>query len=86
MTTTDLIVLGAITVVACYPWIQKALASFLQRPTAVVEDLSDDLWRQRWVSTLIDLQSDLEEKSEDSQVALVRQLVWEMLGGEAKKK
>ncbi len=86
MTTTDLIVIGAITLVACYPLIQKAIASFLTRPTAVVEDSSDDLWRQRWVSTLIDLQSDLEERSVDSQVALVRQLIWEMLGGEGKKK
>lgn len=52
----------------------------LPKPAAKTE--SEEAWRQRWVATLIDLQTDLEERSQDEQVELCRNMIWQMLGGE----
>lgn len=86
MQTADLLVLGGLLAAACLPSISALPQKLRQwipalpspaKPTAN----NEEAWRQKWVSTLINLQSDLEERKQDAQVALCRSLIWQMLGG-----
>jgi hypothetical protein len=87
MTTVDLIVIGAIAVVALYPAIKEGYKKLTGRITPTLDlEQDDSAWRQQWVATLIDLQSELEQKDNADQVILCRQLIWQMLGGEPSKK
>ena len=82
MSLADLAVIATIAIIAGYPAIGAAL-SYIRGLQAASLQPSKAEWRQQWVKTLISLQTELEDASEDSQAELCRQLIWEILGGDA---
>lgn len=82
MSLVDLAVIATIAIIAGYPAIGAVLSAVrgLRVPSASVPSKAE--WRQQWVKTLISLQTELEDASEDSQAELCRQLIWEILGGD----
>lgn len=81
---TDFIVIGCIAVVAAAPLLLKvarAAAGGLKWPTPPGLQ-KPARWRERWVQSLMQLQSDLESKPEQAPALnLCRNLIWELLGG-----
>lgn len=87
MTPVDIAVVTAIGIVLGYPYLTGLVKSIpslpsLPKPVPTVSSEPEDVWRQRWVATLIDLQTDLEQRSQDEQVELCRNMIWQLLGGE----
>jgi hypothetical protein len=41
-----------------------------------------DHWKQKWATTLIDLQTELESRKVEPAVKLCRELIWLICGGE----
>ena len=82
MSLVDLAVIATIAIIAGYPAIGAAVSAIRGLRTPSVLESSKAEWRQQWVKTLISLQTELEEASEDSQAELCRQLIWEILGGD----
>lgn len=85
MTPVDVAVVAVVGVVLGYPYLTGLVKSLPSLPKAVPSPSKEpeDEWRQKWVATLIDLQTDLEERSQAEQVALCRNMIWQLLGGES---
>ena len=84
MTPADIAVVATIGIVLGYPYLTGLVKSIpsLPKPVPTVSSEPEDVWRQRWVATLIDLQTDLEQRSQDEHVELCRNMIWQLLGGE----
>ena len=83
MSPSDIAVIVTLALIAGYPALGYiAKLPKLRAPTASPQQPSKAEWRQRWVQTLISLQTELEDSAETSQADLCRQLIWEILGGD----
>lgn len=83
MSTLDLCVLAGLGLLAAWPWLQSLPKGLLAIVPVSGKQANEEAWRQKWVATLIDLQTDLEERSQTEQVDLCRNLIWQLLGGES---
>jgi hypothetical protein len=88
MTPIDILIFGALGVLAGIPLIASVVTHFtpllaarLGKPVTP----QPAMWKTAWVDKLLELQADLEGKPEhDEAVKLTRQLIWLLIGGEPK--
>jgi hypothetical protein len=74
----DLLVYSGLALVALYPF---ALPLFRKLPWPAVDG---ERWQTQSVNQLIALQAELEARKKPAAVKLCRELIWEVLGGDAK--
>ena len=81
----DYVMAVVLLVVVASPLILKAFREALKyskRQGVIAAEPSASEWRSQWVQTLMDLQADLEPRSDQlKSLTLCRQLIWEILGG-----
>lgn len=84
MNPVDLAVLGGLAAVAAAPALPRLslLLKARPKPSQAASEQSQEVWRQKWTSTLIDLLGDLEEQDMAPAAKLCRELMWEIIGGE----
>lgn len=92
MGLVDMLVVGAIGLMAGWPWIAMAASRFVAPRSAAPAATSAvgspiEEWRQTWASTLITLIDEIESGEghfEDSKAALKlsKELLWEIIGGD----
>jgi len=85
MTPIDILIFGALGVLAGIPLIASVVTHFkpllaarLGKPVAP----QPNQWKTEWVDRLLELQTELEGKPEHPEaVKLTRQLIWLLIGG-----
>lgn len=82
LSLTDLAVYSVLAAIAGLPLLRPLLAS-LKLPTLPWKSVGDR-WQSQSVETLIALQTDLEARKMTPAVRLCRELIWEVIGGDAK--
>lgn len=75
----DLIVYSGLALVALYPF-ALPLVTKMRWPTSA----AGERWQTDSVNQLIALQAELEARKKPAAVKLCRELIWEVLGGDAK--
>ena len=83
LSSTDLAVYSVLAVVAGLPFIAPALKG-CKLPDLPWPTGKGDRWQAKSVDTLIGLQSELEGRKRPAAVKLCRELIWEVIGGDAK--
>lgn len=82
LSLTDVAVYSVLAAVAGLPFLAPVFKS-LKLPTLPWKP-AGDRWQSKSVETLIALQSELEGRKMAPAVKLCRELIWEIIGGDAK--
>jgi len=81
----DFLILAVLLAVAGFPVVVKLARTAWAKyhgAAAVAGESGGSGWRNQWVQTLMDLQTQLESRSDQqASLKLCRQLIWELLGG-----
>lgn len=81
--STDVAVYSLLAAFAVYPAFLPLLKKIQGLRLPGVAGNAPERWQADSVSTLISLQSDLESRKMQPAVKLCRELIWEILGGDA---
>jgi len=81
--STDVAVYSLLAAFAVYPAVLPLLKKIQGLRLPEVAGEAPERWRTDSVSSLISLQSDLESRKMQPAVKLCRELIWEILGGDA---
>ena len=78
----DMVVYSGLAAVALYPVVAPLLKK-IPLPTLPTGAPAPDRWQSGSVATLIALQGELEARKMPAATKLCRELIWEILGGDA---
>jgi len=83
LSSTDLAVYSVLAAVAGLPFLAPLLKG-VKLPALPAMAAKPERWQAKSVDTLIALQTELEARKMPAAVKLCRELIWEVIGGDAK--